>query len=83
MADTMIGPGWSTFTMAGGEAAGYYYTASAFGHAASRNLIYPMRSSIFRSLLGLGSKLPGIGFFGTLILAEGYCIWKEIECENE
>ena len=66
-----------------GAAGSSYYEASAYQHAAARNLTYPLRSSIFRGLLEASSRVPVYGALGAIIIAEGICLKAEIDCLNE
>lgn len=78
----VLAPGWSTAAIGAGEAAGAYYGARAYQHAASRTLSYPLRSSIVRGALSV-SRTAGPGsILVSVIIAEGICLLREIECVN-
>jgi hypothetical protein len=82
MADTLGAPGWSNVTTSGAAAYADYSTASAWEHAASRNLPFPMKSSIVQRRLNIGGKASALGTLVTVITAEGICLLKEIACVN-
>jgi len=76
-------PGWSTYTSTLGAIGGYYYSASAVEHAASRLLTYPLRSSIYRSLLGRSTlSNPGVWLAGANIVIYG-CFYEEMKCLSQ
>jgi hypothetical protein len=80
LGNEILSPGWSTVAMGAGEAAGPYYGAKAFQHAASRNLSYPLKSSIVRGALSISRAAGPVAALGSLIAAEGVCLLREIEC---
>lgn len=82
MGDIILAPGASTFLQEGAQSYGYFKTASTWQYAANKGLTYPLRSSIVRGALKLGSKIPGAVQLAVIIVAEGICIKKEVECVN-
>ncbi len=82
LGETVLGPGWSTFAMAGGQTVGEVSTALAWQHAASNSLTYPLRSSIVRNYLAVGTKAFPLVTWGSIIIAEGFCLAEEIKCVN-
>jgi len=82
MADCYIAPGITTWIMGGGEGAVFWATAKAWGHAASRNLLYPLRSSIVRWYANLGAQLTAITAVGSFVYCEAQCLQGELECSG-
>jgi hypothetical protein len=76
----ILAPGWSSVAMGAGEAAGPYFGAKAYQHAAARNLSVPMRSSIVRRHLSISRRISPITALASIILAEGICLAREIKC---
>ncbi len=52
-------------------------------HAASKGLSYPLKSSIVRRCLSIGSKAGPTTTLGLIIFCEGICLMEEIKCLNE
>jgi len=77
------GPDISSLMETGGKMGEYYCKATALGHAASRNLSYPLRSSIVRRCISIGSKLSAYGTLLSVLYCEGKCLIEEIKCVNE
>jgi hypothetical protein len=65
-----------------GETAGFFYTASGWQHAGSRNLTYPLKSSIVRNSLVLGEEMTLVVPLGAFVGVEFYCLKKELDCAN-
>jgi len=82
LGNQILSPGWSTVTMGAGEAAGPYYGAKAFQHAASRGLSYPLKSSVVRGALSVSRAAGPVAALGSIIAAEGVCLLREIDCVN-
>jgi RHS repeat-associated protein len=78
----LIAPGVSNVITATGDSAGYAATASAWNHAGSRTLTYPLRSSIVRGGLALGAELPLLGQLIALDAGLIYCLVEELDCVN-
>jgi len=70
MVDCMVLPGFSTFLTEFGNQASFYYAAKAWAHAASRNLRYPLRSSIFRGLW----RTAGLAIPAANAAAAAFCL---------
>lgn len=80
MADCYIAPGITTWVMTTGETAGFWATATAWAHAASRTLTYPLRSSIFRWYANLGANAAPWAAVGSFVYCEGTCLAQETQC---
>jgi RHS repeat-associated protein len=72
----------NTILSEGGQAVSFYYTARGWQHAASRGLIYPLRSSIVRGLLNMGRIAGPVGVLGSILYCEGRCLFEQAQCEG-
>lgn len=45
-------------------------------------IVYPNKSSVFRSLLGKSGRAAGAGFWGAIVTAEGFSLWDEINASS-
>lgn len=80
MGGCFLAPGETTAMVAAGEAAGAWHTTSAWTHAASRNLLYPLRSSIVRRRLLVGAAAGPASVLGAVICCEAQCLEAELQC---
>lgn len=79
MAQCYIAPGITTWTVAAGQPVEFWATAKAWGHAAARNLTYPLRSSIVRWYRNLGAgAVPGFAV-GSFVYCEWGCLQQELQ----
>ena len=84
MGENLLLPGASTLSQDSGRLAGGYYLYKANARIFAAKLTVPLRSSIVRGFLERGAiaraTAAPFAVWGTVILSEGYCIWKELQC---
>jgi hypothetical protein len=59
-----------------------YYAAKAFVYAASKNLIYPLRSFVFRRFENIATKATPVSALLALNYCIYYCLYEEAKCER-
>jgi len=72
----------NTILNEGGQAVSFYYTARGWQHAASRGIIYPLKSSIVRKFLKLGRVAGPLGLVGSILYCESRCLFEQVQCEG-
>jgi len=72
----------STVVTGTGQVASNVLWNKAMTHAASRGLTYPMKSSIFRRLLGASNKALSAAFFANLAYDEGNALYHEVQASR-
>lgn len=77
----LIVPGLSNIITGTGDSFGFGYTATAWNYAGSKNLTYPLKSSIVRGYLAIGSKASVVGQLVALDAGLVYCLKEEWDCE--
>ena len=80
MANCYIAPGVTTWVMATGEAGGFWATATAWAHAASKSLTYPLKSSVVRWYLDIGAEVAPVAAVGSFVGCEAKCLTEEVQC---
>jgi RHS repeat-associated protein len=79
MAQCYIAPGITTWTVGMGPPVEFWATAKAWGHAATRNLTYPLKSSVFRWYRNIAGKAVGVFAVGSFVGCEAVCLKDEIK----
>jgi len=83
LGDCVFLPGFSSLIESGSKYIEICYWNMAWQHAASKGLIYPLRSSVVRSCLSISRSAGSYGLLGTILICEFYCLIREIQCVNE
>ncbi len=78
--DCAILPGLTTAITTGGGVMADYYAAKAFLYAASKNLLYPSKSSVFRELANFATKANPISLLIGLNYCVYSCLYDEMKC---
>ena len=80
--DCAVLPGFTTWITTGGEVTADYFATKAFLHAAARNLVYPLKSSIFRGLASVATKATPVAALAALNWCIWSCLYEEGQCEG-